>query len=450
MGVRVAVRIATNVAESVGLYFLGLWTFFNMKDKIGIAGTAGLFTSHVPFDDAESKGVQAESSQAAPEYKFQTQLDNLPARPASSKSSNTTHAYVHASPPHSVPIAGASTAAVTHQQATQLKGTDELYGLGNLPSSGPGRWEYLANPENWHPERRKLHEKLLDEARSSALTLAESLERDGCQPTLFALRGNTATGKTRIATKKIPALAAALEKTGGKGCINPDVFKSSLAKSEAGAKIFSSAQVHNESCFLADHFEDGLRSQRTGSGAIASIVVDKRLARAYEIDSYIELAKETGRKVELCDIDAPLENSLTGVLQRKPEGEDPRPPYPVVSSGFVAVRSNRLGVIDRFIADPGLGNYRLVGTAEDGKKVMVASVMGGELSVEDADLYEKITSPQASVTGDLADKIIDNELIDRLTNNIDDPERAANTRAALEKYNGKSWSAALAAHSELI
>lgn len=173
-----------------------------MKDKIGIAGTAGLFTSHVPFDDAESKGVQAESSQAAPEYKFQTQLDNLPARPASSKSSNTTHAYVHASPPHSVPIAGASTAAVTHQQATQLKGTDELYGLGNLPSSGPGRWEYLANPENWHPERRKLHEKLLEEARSSALTLAESLERDGCQPTLFALRGNTATGKTRIATKK--------------------------------------------------------------------------------------------------------------------------------------------------------------------------------------------------------------------------------------------------------
>ncbi|WP_230079259.1 hypothetical protein [Xanthomonas oryzae] len=189
---------------------------------------------------------------------------------------------------------------------------------------------------------------------------------------------------------------------------------------------------------------------KTGIGAIASIVVDKRLARAYEIDNYIKLAKETGRKVELCDIDAPLEDSLVGVFQRNPEGEDPRPPYPVVSSGFVAVRSNRMDVIDRFIADPSLGNYRLFGTAEDGNKVMVASVMSGELSVEDAELYEKITFPHSSVTGYLADNIIDKELIDRLTSNIDDPERAANTRAFLEKYNGKSWSAALAAHSELI
>ncbi|AEQ98135.1 type III effector protein XopAK (AvrRxo1) [Xanthomonas oryzae pv. oryzicola BLS256] len=421
-----------------------------MKNKTDIAGIAGLSTSHVSFDDAESKSVLDGSTQSTPEYKFQTPLDQLPARPAGPKSSNTTDAYIHESLPHSVPIAGASTSAVTHQQATQRKGTDEIYGLGSLPSAGPGRWEYLANPGNWHPERRKLHEKLLDQARSSALTLAESLESDGCQPTLFALRGNTATGKTRIATKKIPVLAAALKKTAGKGCVNPDVFKSSLAKSETGAKIFSSAQVHSESSFLADRFEGGLRSQKTGSGAIASIVVDKRLSREYEIDSYIQLAKETGRKVELCDIDAPLENSLVGVLQRKPEGEDPRPPYPVVSSGFVAVRSNRMYVIDRFIADPSLGNYRLFGTAEDGEKVMVASVIGGEFSVENAELYEKITSPQLSVTGDLADKVIDKELIDRLENNIADPERAAKTRAALEKYSGKSWSAALAAHSELI
>lgn len=421
-----------------------------MKNKIDISGTAGLSTSHVSFDHAQSKIVQDGSTQLTTEYKFQNQFDNLPARPTSPKSSITTHAHIHASLPHSVPVGGASTPPMTHQQATQLKSTDEIYGLNKLPPSGPERWKYLENPENWHPERRKLHERLLEKAGSSALTLAESLESDGCQPTLFALRGNTAAGKTRIATRKIPVLAAALEKTGGKGCVNPDEFKSSLAKSKSGAKIFSSVQVHSEACSLADRFEDRLRSQKTRSGAIASIVVDKRLARAHEIDSYIKIAKETGRKVELCDIDAPLESSLMGVLQRNPEGEDPRPPYPVVSSGFVAVRSNRMDVIDRFIADPSLGNYRLFGTAEDGKKVMVASVIDGELSVEDAGLYEKIMSPQSSVTADLADKIINKQLIDRLTNNISDPERAANARAALEKHSGKSWSAALAAHSELI
>ncbi|WP_230079260.1 hypothetical protein [Xanthomonas oryzae] len=228
-----------------------------MKKKIDIGGTAGLSMSRVSFDDAESKSVQDRSTQLTPEHKFQTQLDNLPARPAGPKSSNTPHAHIHASLPHSVPVEGASTSEMTHQQAIQLKGTDDLYGLGNLPFSGPERWKYLENPENWHPERRKLHQKLLEKVRSSALTLAKHLESYGCQPTLFALRGNAATGKTLMATRTIPVLAAALGKTGWKGCINPDVFKSSLAKSEAGAKIFSSAQVHNESCFLADQFEDG-------------------------------------------------------------------------------------------------------------------------------------------------------------------------------------------------
>ncbi len=204
-------------------------------------------------------------------------------------------------------------------------GSDEIFGLGELPPPGQSRWDYLAHPQNWRPERRQLHDRLIGDAKTAAQDFAEVIERGGHPPTLFALRGNTAAGKTRMATQTIPVLANALKESGGAGCINPDIFKRSLAETPEGAKL-TSAQVHAESCILADRLEDELRLQKTASGAAISMLVDKRLAGAHEIDAYIKLAQETGRKIELCDIDAPLEQSLMGVLQRKPEGDAPGHP----------------------------------------------------------------------------------------------------------------------------
>jgi hypothetical protein len=330
----------------------------------------------------------------------------------------------------------------------QPKRTDEIFSLGKLPPPGPARWEHLAKPENWHPERRQLHDRLIAVQKAAAQSFAEVIERSGRQPTLFALRGNTATGKTRMATQTVPVLAKALKESGGVGCINPDLFKRSLAEIPGKAKL-SSAQVHAESCVLADRLEDGLRLQKTASGATASMLVDKRLAGTHEIDAYIKLAEETGRKVELCDIDAPLERSLMGVLQRKPGGDAPRPPYVAVATGFSAVRGNRLDVIDKFLSNPALGSYHLFGTAKSGSKVAVASVVNGELSIHDPELYESITALQGVAAGDTGDQVIDTALIDRLTKDIDDPARAADARAALERYAGMTWSGALAAHSSL-
>jgi hypothetical protein len=328
------------------------------------------------------------------------------------------------------------------------KRSDEIFGLGKLPPPGQSRWDYLAKPENWRPERRQLHDRLIGDAKAAAQSFAEAIERGGYQPTLFALRGNTATGKTRMATETIPVLANALKESGGVGCINPDLFKRPLAEIPGKAKL-SSAQVHAESCVLADRLEDDLRLMKTASGATASMLVDKRLAGAHEIEAYIKLAEETGRKVELCDIDAPLERSLMGVLQRKPEGDAPRPPYAAVASGFSAVRGNRLDVIDKFVSAPALGNYHLFGTAENGSKVPVASVVNGELNIHDPQLYESIAAPQGVTAGATGDQVIDTALIDRLTKGIDDPARATDARDALEHYVGMTWSHALAAHSSL-
>ena len=322
-----------------------------------------------------------------------------------------------------------------------------MHAIGKPPAPGRERWSYLAKAENWRTKRQQLHDELIGEAVTNALKFADVVERGGHEPTLFALRGNTAAGKTRMATQAIPVLASALKESNG-ACINPDIFKSRLANVPGHDKL-SSAQVHAESCMLADRLEGDLRSRKTGSGAPASMLVDKRLAGSHEIEAYIKLAEQTGRKVELCDVDAPLERSLLGVLQRKPSGENPRPPYVAVSNGFAAVRRDRLDVIDKFIAKPELGSYHLFGTAPSGNKVKVASVVGGELTIDDPHLYKQITAPESAVASDTADKVIDTSLIDRLTSGMSDARHAHEARSALHAYAGMTWSQALQIHSSL-
>ncbi|MFN6507366.1 XopAJ/AvrRxo1 family type III secretion system effector zeta toxin [Xanthomonas translucens] len=418
-----------------------------MKGKISNACKPDI--TPILVDGLASTATQGAADDSASRLPQQALLDGLQERPQALKKSNSAD-WSARTLPQWAPGPGTSSKALLIQSPPHPTSSDEMFGLGELPAPGKARWEYLTKTENWHPERQELHSRLLSQARTASLRLAESIESDGYPPTLFALRGNTATGKTRIATKTIPVLANALKKSSGGGCINPDIFKRSLAESQGEAMKLSSAQVHAESCVLADRLENELRSQRTTSGAMASILVDKRLANTHEVDSYVSLAKETGRKVELCDIDAPLERSLMGVLQRSPGGDDPRPPYVAVANGFSTVRSNRLDVIDRFLSNPTLGSYRLFGTNENGEKVMVASVADGELSIHDPKLYESITAPEDFNSGDKGEQVIDTALIDRLSNSIDDPKRATDARAALEKYKGMTWSNALAAHSSLI
>ncbi|WP_235492113.1 XopAJ/AvrRxo1 family type III secretion system effector zeta toxin [Paracidovorax avenae] len=364
----------------------------------------------------------------------------------SQRSRSASPSRVRASLPAKVPETSGNEPAIRLPHET--RGSDEIFGLGELPPPGQARWDYLAHPQTWRPERRELHYRLIGEAKVAARDFAEVIERGGHPPTLFALRGNTAAGKTRMATQAIPVLATALKESGGAGCINPDIFKNSLAKTPGRPK-FTSAQVHAESCILADRLEEEIRWQKTASGAATSMLVDKRLAGAHEIDAYIEMAQETGRKIELCDIDAPLEQSLMGVLQRKPEGDAPRPPYVAVANGFSAVRGHRLDVIDKFLSNPALGSYHLFGTVGNGSKAMVASVVNGELSIHDPQLYEAITAPQGAQAGNTGDQVIDAVLIDRLTKGIDDPARAMDARTALERYAGMTWSNALATHSSL-
>ncbi|WP_284404619.1 XopAJ/AvrRxo1 family type III secretion system effector zeta toxin [Acidovorax sp. SUPP3434] len=321
-----------------------------------------------------------------------------------------------------------------------------MFAVGTLPPVGPGRWAYLADPAHWHPERRKLHDALIDDSLRKATVFAECVERLGYSPTLFALRGNTAAGKTRLARSAVPALAEALEESGG-GSINPDAFKSRLRK-VPGQPRLTPANVHAESCVLADRLERQIATGKTASGKPASMLVDKRLGGAHEVARCIALSEETGRQVEMYDIDMPLERSLLGVLQRHPDGDDPRPPYAAVVAGHCAIRGNRLDVIEQFLAKPQIGTYHLMGTSATGEKAPVATVANGELTIHDADQYAEIVALSELSASDIGEQVIDDGTIRQLTHAM--PAAIAETaREALQKYAGLSWSQALGIHCTL-
>ena len=131
-------------------------------------------------------------------------------------------------------IAGASAGKVL---------THEAFTVGEPPKTGLKAW--LDEPGNWAPERRSLHDRLVEQALVDARKFTEAV---GGDDTIYAMRGNTAAGKTRAIKGNIPELEAAVEATkdAPHRALNPDNFKHDLLAhdSDLGLTHF---QVHNES-----------------------------------------------------------------------------------------------------------------------------------------------------------------------------------------------------------
>lgn len=327
----------------------------------------------------------------------------------------------------------------------QLPDTIDMFGVGSVPKDPNAKWTFKDKPENWSPDRRALHDQLISTAKADAQKFADAAQSG--QPTLFAMRGNTATGKTRAVAGSVPELAGPMAKTKGANyrAVNPDAFKPDLMKATPGGA--TSSQVHAESSMLATRLETELLNLKTSDGKeLGSILIDKRLANLDDVLHYAKLAKESGRKFELFDVDAPLEVSLAGVLERKPGGNDPLPPFDVVSKGFEAVRGNRKPVIDLFLKNPSLGEYHLFATKPNGERVPAAGVKDGTLSIKEPNLYaDAIAGPQ-DIPQVLANRRITPESLEELTAGLD-PTRAAEVKGVLNKYLGWTWKAALDAHS---
>ncbi|MBV8762183.1 MAG: DUF4157 domain-containing protein, partial [Deltaproteobacteria bacterium] len=291
--------------------------------------------------------------------------------------------------------------------------------VGVPPKEWNAQKEWLSDENHWLPERQQLHRELLERARAEAGKFAEAMMGKG-EPTLYAMRGNTASGKTRLAKSgAMPEIEAAVRATGDGRSINPDNFKGELMRHGG----FTANEVHMEASVLADKLQNDMQSHRTADGKPGSMIVDKRLLGLDEIESYAKLAKESGRKFVMSDVDTALENSLVGVLGRKVGGNDPLVPHDPVAEGFKGARRNRADVIAWFQSHPD-ASYTLYGTTSDGAKVEVAQVRGGKLTIKNAAMYDELTAKPGSETEVTSGTIITQALIDEIVGRIADPKYA--------------------------
>lgn len=323
------------------------------------------------------------------------------------------------------------------------KSTCEAFCSGTVPE-GNAVWSYIDNPAVWKGERASLHQQLLTSAKEEAQVFADTAQAEGQPPTLHAMRGNTAAGKSR-AVRQNPVMAGPLAASPD-AAANPDKFKPALMT--AGGHHFTSAQVHTESSMLAWKLEDELKSMKTSDGEEpGTMVIDKRLATVGEVQRYAQMAKETNRKLSLHDVDAPLEVSLAGVLERQPGGKDPLPPFDIVQSGFTMVRGNRSAVIELFKADPSYGEYELYATTPDGARVKIYSIKDGAEEVLNAELFAEVTADPGDAGTLLGNKTIDEKAITDLTASLPG-ERGQTVANVLRPYIGQTWKHALDEHSK--
>lgn len=323
--------------------------------------------------------------------------------------------------------------------------TPEAYTYGDIESmKGPGLKSFLSEKSNWTEERQLLHDRILANELNKAAALSGRMGDP--EPTIYALRGNTAAGKT-TRVKSDPTFQRAIDANGEPaGAINPDIYKEQLKSEEIvfGRQKITHFQSHNEGSMLAR------RIKKEIAESDSSMIIDQRLNEAKDIEDLIAESDKTGKKLKFLDVESPMESSLIRVLARKPGGADPLPPFIAVAEGYEGVRKNRAALVEAARSNPAIENYILYAADEKGQSVKVAEKIGDQIVVPEE--YQKyydqaLNGDTESTVEQLRTQVIDEAYLARAKSELNLPDFQIK---ALEKYQGKTFEEALAEHSRQI
>lgn len=242
--------------------------------------------------------------------------------------------------------------------------------------------------------RQALQNQLLATAMTDAMAWANQFE--GKPPMLWALRGNTASGKTTT-IKTYDALKTAVQATASNDFrgVNPDTFKEKLITEDLKTTPgLSNAQVHMEGSMLAKIHLTKLWGKKLKGQPIA-ILIDQRLGEMTKIQALWSSCQASERGFSMVDIEAPLMVTVAGVFQRKDSGVDPLPPFEAFAQGgYVPSITERVRVIALFTDSiKASGSYVVFSTNIARNNIEVATVTGGTLTKKNAALYTQIVPP---------------------------------------------------------
>lgn len=320
--------------------------------------------------------------------------------------------------------------------------THEAYTYGDISKIPKKELKaFLDNPENWLAERRRQQEEII----TSELQLANALSaRLGDQdPTIYVLRGNTAAGKT-TRVREDPAFSRAVDERGQvTGAINPDIYKDRLRRQAVnfGRNGIGHHQAHAEGSMIQRAIKQRLSASNN------SMIIDRRMNEADDIQDLMEDSERTGHQVKMLDVDCPLELSLARVLLRPAGSTDPVPPFAAVAEGFEGVRRNRKTMIDSLQHNSKVKEYRLYMSDANGRSVLIAEMKDGIIQIA-AGQQERLRRAISPDTSDDIDQmrtmILSDDYIAELSTRLGfSPEM----RARLERYRGQTFEQALDSHS---
>lgn len=257
--------------------------------------------------------------------------------------------------------------------------------------------EYASHEENYVPERVGLHAQLTMKYLSDMSGLSKRFNNE--EPTMYALSGNTAVGKSFMAKSDEEFMRGVDESGEATGALNPDTMKALLRKDVDGV---TNQQIHIEGFAMNRKLADELH----GKALQTSMVIDERLGTVSGTKDLIATAERTGKKLVIKDIDAPLAVSALRVLGRDVR-KDPCVPFGPIAGGYKSIRAQRAAVIDLVVKSPQVKSYELSVMDESGRsgvaarKIPATKTEPATLEIVDKELFDYALSGQEKAERDI-------------------------------------------------
>lgn len=213
-------------------------------------------------------------------------------------------------------------------------------------------------PDFWNPERVELQEYGIECQFKNTVSLSESMRQAerklGIPPTIYALSGISAAGKT-TACKKVgfPGMIYETKENGEKG--DPiGTLATDNSKSYLWMAGGSCDQIHAESSMMMRKIDKRWSQYVAEKGGDCSEVRDRTFSEQKDVEEIIKNAQETGRNINDLDIDVPFVVSAVGVMMRPKGSHEPHPAFKYLSDNYISMKETRYTKLHDLYLNSGL------------------------------------------------------------------------------------------------
>lgn len=262
-----------------------------------------------------------------------------------------------------------------------------------------------------------------------------------CLPAVWAVRANTAAGKsTAIANE--PAFQSATSSAGTvEGALTPDYIKWHLRKVQHGPIFLVNDQVHDEGVALFKRLLKSLKNEATE----ASFVIEGRLSTVEELHkTVLSWNKKRAGEVLMMDIESALITSLYRVLTRDPF-KSQCPPLTEIIKGYKESIIYLKSILEIVSKERTLVDFKLYYNDEHGQRHLIAEKKAEELKILSPQLLAAACRlPSEMEIEKMTKEIVSAESIDRAIQRGDIP---AEMKSNLLLWEGISLAKAIDLHA---